>query len=298
MRFGLDLGGTKMEAVLLNEAGEIVWRQRKPTPSEEYEAIIETIAALVDEADRESAQEISIGIGMPGSLSPKTGLVRNSNTQCLNGRAIQQDLERKLARQVRLANDANCFALSEATDGAGAGAQSVFGVIIGTGCGGGLVFNGELQNGANSIGGEWGHNPLAAPRAEELPGPPCYCGRQGCNEVWISGSGFARDHEAVTGEKLTAEEIIASDSATAKASLERLCDRVARALGAVVNLVDPEVIVLGGGLSNVDALYTHIPEIWDAYIFSDVIETRLVKNQHGDASGVRGAAWLWPTHNA
>ncbi|MEL0150208.1 MAG: ROK family protein [Rhodobiaceae bacterium] len=298
MRFGLDLGGTKMEAVLLNEAGEIVWRQRKPTPSEEYEAIIETIAALVDEADRESAQEISIGIGMPGSLSPKTGLVRNSNTQCLNGRPIQQDLESKLARQVRLANDANCFALSEATDGAGAGAQSVFGVIIGTGCGGGLVFNGELQNGANSIGGEWGHNPLAAPRAEELPGPPCYCGRQGCNEVWISGSGFARDHEAVTGEKLTAEEIIASDSATAKASLERLCDRVARALGAVVNLVDPEVIVLGGGLSNVDALYTHIPEIWDAYIFSDVIETRLVKNQHGDASGVRGAAWLWPTHNA
>lgn len=298
MRFGLDLGGTKMEAVLLNEAGEIVWRQRKPTPSEEYEAIIETIAELVDEADRESAQEISIGIGMPGSLSPKTGLVRNSNTQCLNGRTIQQDLERKLARKVRLANDANCFALSEATDGAGAGAQSVFGVIIGTGCGGGLVFNGELQNGANSIGGEWGHNPLAAPRAEELPGPPCYCGRQGCNEVWISGSGFARDHEAVTGEKLTAGEIIASDSDTAKASLERLCDRVARALGAVVNLVDPEVIVLGGGLSNVDALYTDIPEIWDAYIFSDVIETRLVKNQHGDASGVRGAAWLWPTHNA
>jgi fructokinase len=298
MRFGLDLGGTKMEAVLLNEAGEIVWRQRRPTPSENYEAIIETIAELVGEADRESTQEISIGIGMPGSLSPKTGLVRNSNTQCLNGRAIQQDLESKLARQVRLANDANCFALSEATDGAGAGAQSVFGVIIGTGCGGGLVFNGELQNGANSIGGEWGHNPLAAPRAEELPGPPCYCGRHGCNEVWISGSGFARDHEAIAGEKLTAEQIIASDSAAAKASFERLCDRIARALGAVINVVDPDVIVLGGGLSNVDALYTHIPEIWDAYIFSDVIETRLVKNKHGDASGVRGAAWLWPTHNA
>ncbi|MGB0697765.1 MAG: ROK family protein [Parvibaculales bacterium] len=298
MRFGLDLGGTKMEAVLLNEAGEIVWRQRRPTPSENYEAIIETIAELVGEADRESTQEISIGIGMPGSLSPKTGLVRNSNTQCLNGRPIQQDLESKLARQVRLANDANCFALSEATDGAGAGAQSVFGVIIGTGCGGGLVFNGELQNGANSIGGEWGHNPLAAPRAEELPGPPCYCGRHGCNEVWISGSGFARDHEAIAGEKLTAEQIIASDSAAAKASFERLCDRIARALGAVINVVDPDVIVLGGGLSNVDALYTHIPEIWDAYIFSDVIETRLVKNKHGDASGVRGAAWLWPTHNA
>ena len=298
MRFGLDLGGTKMEAVLLNEAGEIVWRQRRPTPSENYEAIIETIAELVGEADRESTQEISIGIGMPGSLSPKTGLVRNSNTQCLNGRPIQQDLESKLARQVRLANDANCFALSEATDGAGAGAQSVFGVIIGTGCGGGLVFNGELQNGANSIGGEWGHNPLAAPRAEELPGPPCYCGRHGCNEVWISGSGFARDHEAIAGEKLTAEQIIASDSAAAKASFERLCDRIARALGAVINVVDPDVIVLGGGLSNVDALYTHIPEIWDGYIFSDVIETRLVKNKHGDASGVRGAAWLWPLNKS
>ncbi len=298
MRFGLDLGGTKMEAVLLNEAGEIVWRQRRPTPSENYEAIIETIAELVGEADRESTQEISIGIGMPGSLSPKTGLVRNSNTQCLNGRAIQQDLESKLARQVRLANDANCFALSEATDGAGAGAQSVFGVIIGTGCGGGLVFNGELQNGANSIGGEWGHNPLAAPRAEELPGPPCYCGRHGCNEVWISGSGFARDHEAIAGEKLTAEQIIANDSAAAKASFERLCGRIARALGAVINVVDPDVIVLGGGLSNVDALYTHIPEIWDAYIFSDVIETRLVKNKHGDASGVRGAAWFWPLNKS
>ena len=298
MRFGLDLGGTKMEAVLLNKAGEIVWRQRRPTPSENYEAIIETIAELVGEADRESTQEISIGIGMPGSLSPKTGLVRNSNTQCLNGRPIQQDLESKLARQVRLANDANCFALSEATDGAGAGAQSVFGVIIGTGCGGGLVFNGELQNGANSIGGEWGHNPLAAPRAEELPGPPCYCGRHGCNEVWISGSGFARDHEAIAGEKLTAEQIIASDSAAAKASFERLCDRIARALGAVINVVDPDVIVLGGGLSNVDALYTHIPEIWDGYIFSDVIETRLVKNKHGDSSGVRGAAWLWPLNKS
>ncbi len=199
-----------------------------------------------------------------------------------------------MAREVRLANDANCFALSEATDGAGAGVQSVFGVIIGTGCGGGLVFDGKLQNGANGIGGEWGHNPLAAPTADELPGPPCYCGRHGCNEVWISGSGFARDHEAIAGEKLTAEQIIASDSAAAKASFERLCDRIARALGAVINVVDPDVIVLGGGLSNVDALYTHIPEIWDGYIFSDVIETRLVKNKHGDSSGVRGAAWLWP----
>lgn len=294
MRFGLDLGGTKMEAVLLDDTGEIVWRERRPTPAEDYQAIIETIAALVAQAANETAQEMTVGIGMPGSLSPKTGLARNSNTQCLNGRAIKQDLESAMAREVRLANDANCFALSEATDGAGAGAQSVFGVIIGTGCGGGLVFDGKLQNGANGIGGEWGHNPLAASTADELPGPPCYCGRHGCNEVWISGSGFARDHEAIAGEKLTAEQIIASDSAAAKASFQRLCVRIARALGAVINVVDPDVIVLGGGLSNVDALYTHIPKIWDGYIFSDVIETRLVKNKHGDASGVRGAAWLWP----
>ena len=298
MRFGLDLGGTKMEAVLLDDAGEIAWRDRRPTPAEDYKAIIDTIAELVSEAGGHSTDEITVGIGMPGSLSPKTGLVRNSNTQSLNGRDIQQDLESRLAQPVRIANDANCFALSEAIDGAGAGVQSVFGVIVGTGCGGGLVFDGKLQNGVNGIGGEWGHNPLAAPRADELPGPPCYCGRHGCNEVWISGSGFARDHEAVTGEKLTAEEIIASDSGAAKASFERLCDRMARALGAVINLLDPEVVVLGGGLSKVDALYTHIPEIWDAYIFSDAIETRLVKNKHGDASGVRGAAWLWPTHNS
>ena len=298
MRFGLDLGGTKMEAVLLDDTGEIVWRERRPTPAEDYQAIIETIAALVAQAAIETAQEMTVGIGMPGSLSPKTGLARNSNTQCLNGQAIKQDLESAMAREVRLANDANCFALSEATDGAGAGAQSVFGVIIGTGCGGGLVFDGKLQNGANGIGGEWGHNPLAAPTADELPGPPCYCGRHGCNEVWISGSGFARDHEAIAGEKLTAEQIIASDSAAAKASFERLCDRIARALGAVINVVDPDVIVLGGGLSNVDVLYTHIPEIWDGYIFSDVIETRLVKNKHGDSSGVRGAAWLWPLNKS
>ena len=298
MRFGLDLGGTKIEAVLLDDTSEIVWRERRLTPADDYQAIIETIAALVAQAANETAQEMTVGIGMPGSLSPKTGLVRNSNTQCLNGQAIKQDLESVMAREVRLANDANCFALSEATDGAGAGAQSVFGVIIGTGCGGGLVFDGKLQNGANGIGGEWGHNPLAAPTAEELPGPPCYCGRHGCNEVWISGSGFTRDHAAIAGEKLTAEQIIASDSVAAKASFERLCDRLARALGAVINLVDPDVIVLGGGLSNINELYTHIPRIWDGYIFSDVIETRLVKNLHGDASGVRGAAWLWPLNKS
>lgn len=296
MRFGLDLGGTKIEAVVLDAKGAIVWRQRLPTPQDDYAAICANIAALVAQAEADTHTALSIGIGMPGSLSPKTGLVRNSNTQCLNGRAIKQDLETLLAREIRLANDANCFALSEATDGAGQGAASVFGVILGTGCGGGLVVNGRLQNGANGIGGEWGHNPLPAPRAEERPGPDCYCGRQGCNEVWISGSGFARDHAEMTGENLTAAEMMQADTPQVRASFERFCDRLARALGAVINLVDPHVIVLGGGLSNIDALYTRIPEIWDAYIFSDAIETRFLKNRHGDSSGVRGAAWLWPQH--
>ena len=298
MRFGLDLGGTKMEAILIDGDGAIVWRERRPTPAEDYQAIIDTIGALVAEADTQARQPVSVGIGMPGSLSPVTGLVRNSNTQSLNDQPIRQDLEACLARPVRLANDANCFALSEAQDGAGQGAQSVFGVILGTGCGGGLVINGALQEGVNGVGGEWGHNPLAAPTIDEVPGPACYCGRTGCNEVWISGSGFARDHAATTGQNMTAEEIIAAATPEAEASFERLCDRIARALGAVVNLIDPEAIVLGGGLSNVDALYTRVPEIWHNYIFSDAIETKLLKNRHGDSSGVRGAAWLWPNEGA
>ena len=294
MRFGLDLGGTKTEAAVLDGGGDIVWRERRPTPADSYDAVIRQIADLVQTAEAATDTALSVGIGMPGSLSPKTGLVRNSNTQSLNNKPIKQDLQALLGREVRLANDANCFALSEAVDGAGAGADAVFGVIVGTGCGGGLVMNGRLQHGANGIGGEWGHNPLAAPTADEVPGPPCYCGRQGCNEVWISGSGFARDHLAVTGEALTAEQIIAADTEAARASFARLCDRMARALGAVINLVDPDIIVLGGGLSNVDALYERVPAVWDAYIFSDVIETKLVKNKHGDSGGVRGAAWLWP----
>lgn len=307
MRFGLDLGGTKMEAIIIDDAGNIIWRDRRPTPADDYDAILASITGLVEEADKqaktgaktgaktEATQSVNVGIGMPGSLSPLTGLVRNSNTQSLNGQPIKQDLEHRLSRPVRLANDANCFALSEASDGAGQGAQSVFGVILGTGCGGGLVINGVLQDGVNGIGGEWGHNPLAAPTADEVPGPACYCGRHGCNEVWISGSGFARDHAAITGEILRAQDIIAADTPEAEASFERLCDRIARALGAVINLVDPEIIVLGGGLSNVDAIYDRVPQIWGKYIFSDAIATKLLKNRHGDSSGVRGAAWLWPS---
>ena len=294
MRCGLDLGGTKIEAIILDDAGEIIWRQRQPTPSADYAEILDTLSTIVARADAEAGCQLSVGIGMPGSISPLTGRVRNSNTLCRNDPPIHQDLQQRLNRDVRVANDANCFALSEAVDGAGQGANSVFGVILGTGCGGGFVVNHKLQNGANGIGGEWGHNPLASPTADELPGPDCYCGRRGCNEVWISGSGFARDHLAVTGENLTAEAIMAAGTPQSEASFERLCDRIARALGAVINIVDPETIVLGGGLSNIEAIYQRVPELWGAYIFSDVIETKLLPNKHGDASGVRGAAWLWP----
>ena len=294
MRCGIDLGGTKTEAVILDDNGEIVWRAREATPADSYDAILDTLENLINAADAHAGSAVNIGIGMPGSLSPKTGNIRNSNTQSLIGKPFREDMQNRLGRDVRLANDANCFALSEAHDGAGAGAHAVFGVILGTGCGGGLVIDGQLQVGANGIGGEWGHNPLAAPRADEVPGPPCYCGRNGCNEVWLSGKGVARDHYETTGQKLTAIEIAAQETPEAKASIERLSDRLARALGAVINLVDPDVIVLGGGLSNIDLFYSRVPELWANYIFSDVINTRLVPNKHGDASGVRGAAWLWP----
>ena len=295
MRCGIDLGGTKTEAVILDDNGEIIWRARKATPADSYNAILDTLETLICAADSHARSTVNVGIGMPGSLSPKTGNIRNSNTQSLIGKPFREDMQDRLGREVRLANDANCFALSEAFDGAGAGANGVFGVILGTGCGGGLVINGKLQVGTNGIGGEWGHNPLAAPRADEVPGPPCYCGRNGCNEVWLSGTGLARDHYETTGEKLTAIEIAAQATPETIASIERLCDRLARALGAVINLVDPDIIVLGGGLSNIDLLYSRIPELWADYIFSDVINTRIVPNKHGDASGVRGAAWLWPS---
>jgi predicted NBD/HSP70 family sugar kinase len=280
----------------MDDNGEIIWRARKATPADSYDAILDTLETLICAADAHAGSTVNVGIGMPGSLSPKTGNIRNSNTQSLIGKPFREDMQNRLGREVRLANDANCFALSEAFDGAGAGAgaNGVFGVILGTGCGGGLVINGKLQVGTNGIGGEWGHNPLAAPRADEVPGPLCYCGRKGCNEVWLSGTGLARDHYETTGEKLTAVEIAAQATPGTKASIERLSDRLARALGAVINLVDPDVIVLGGGLSNIDLFYSRVPELWANYIFSDVINTRLVPNKHGDASGVRGAAWLWP----
>ncbi len=292
MRFGVDLGGTKIQAVVINPDNQIIWQERRPTPADSYPSILNEIGAMLAEAEQTTQSTLPVGIGMPGSLSPATGLVRNSNTQCLNGQAILNDLEAQLGRRVWIANDANCFALSEACDGAGANASSVFGVILGTGCGGGLVINQQLHSGANAIGGEWGHNPLAACSPEEMPGPSCYCGRTGCNETWISGPGFAADHYRQTGDRLTPAQIATSEDPACRASVERLCDRIARALAVVINIVDPEIIVLGGGLSQVDILYHRVPELWHNYIFSDVIKTRLVRNKHGDASGVRGAAWL------
>jgi fructokinase len=284
-RIGVDLGGTKIEALVLDGQGREVFRKRVPAPHAAYEATLEAVAALVREAG-----EGSVGIGIPGALSPATGLVKNANSTHLIGHPFKQDLERALGREVRMANDANCFALSEAVDGAGAGAEVVFGVILGTGVGGGVVVRGEVLTGINAIAGEWGHNPLPLPGPADLPLRECYCHRRGCIEAYLSGPSFARDHELATGERLSPDEIVARGS---EATLARYEERLARALGTVINLIDPDVVVLGGGMSNVKRLYDNVPKIWGRYIFSDVVATRLSPPVHGDASGVRGAAWLW-----
>lgn len=296
-RIGIDLGGTKIEGVCIDSRGIERARQRISTPQARgYEAIIAAIVDLVRELESTVGQRASVGIGTPGSPSPSSGLQRNSNTVCLNGRALKTDLELALGQPIRLANDADCFALSEATDGAGAGASSVFGVIVGTGTGGGLVVGGRLLAGANGIAGEWGHNPLPWPTDEELPGPTCYCGKTGCIETWLSGPGLAADHERHGGTRRPAGDIaraaLLGDPA-AEEAMERHAQRFARALASVINIVDPEVIVLGGGLSRVGTLYTRLPELVTQWIFSDVFRTRILPARHGDASGVRGAAWLW-----
>jgi len=296
MRIGIDLGGTKIEAIALADDGAIHLRRRVPTPAADgYEAIVGALASLVIDVERELGVPCSVGVGTPGALSPTTGLLRNSNTVCLNGRALDRDLADALGREVQLANDADCFALSEATDGAGAGAPSVFGVIAGTGVGGGIVVAGALVSGPNAIAGEWGHNALPRPGDDERPGPRCYCGRHGCIETWLSGPGLARDHEEASGETLEPAGIVQAaeaGSAAARATLDRHAERFARALASVINVLDPHVIVLGGGLSNLEHLYEAIPARWAQYVFSDVVQTRLVKNRFGDSSGVRGAAWL------
>jgi len=296
-RIGVDLGGTKIEAIALADDGSIPVRLRVATPRHDYRGTLESIAQLVREIESRIGRQASVGVGMPGAISPATGLVKNANSTWLNGKALSEDLSALLDRPIRFANDANCFALSEASDGAAAGASCVFGVIVGTGTGGGVVVNGRVLTGINAIGGEWGHNPLPAPMADELPGPACYCGRRGCIETFLSGPGLARDHERATGLSLEPAEIAGRADAgepEAKATLERYEDRMARALGSIINVVDPDVIVLGGGMSNIARLYDRVPARWSRYVFSDRVDTRLVPPRHGDSSGVRGAAWLWP----
>ncbi|HEY8432330.1 MAG TPA: ROK family protein [Sandaracinaceae bacterium] len=298
MRIGVDLGGTKIEALALDEDGRELVRRRVPTPQAEgYDAIVAAVRDLVLEVERELGERGTVGVGTPGAISPKTGLLKNSNTVALNGRPLDRDLSAALAREVRIANDADCFALSEATDGAAAGAPIVFGVIAGTGVGGGIVVEGRLLSGPNAIAGEWGHDPLPWPSADELPGPPCYCGKRGCIETWLSGPGLSADHERASGERLDAKAIAAraaAGDAAAQATLDRHADRFARALAMVINVLDPHVVVLGGGVSNLAHLCEAILARWERYVFGDGVRTRLVRARHGDSSGVRGAAWLWP----
>lgn len=295
-RIGIDLGGTKIEIVALDGAGAIRLRRRVPTPAGDYPATLSTIGALVREAEVELRERASVGIAMPGALSLATGLVKNSNSTCLNGRPFLHDVQAALGREVRVQNDANCFALSEAVDGAGQGARVVFGVILGTGVGGGIVIDGQVLTGVNAIAGEWGHNPLPLAGTEGEALPRCYCGRAGCVEAYLSGPALAADHERVAGERIDAVVIAGraerGDAACA-ATLDRHARRLARALASVVNVIDPDVIVLGGGLSKLPHLYDRVPELWKPYIFSDDVRTRLVPPVHGDSSGVRGAAWLW-----
>lgn len=293
---GVDLGGTKIEAIALDRDGGVLVRRRVPTPAGDYHATLRAIAALVADIEAGLGATGTVGIGTPGAVSRATGLIRNSNSTCLNGQPLPQDLERSLDRPVRLANDADCFTLSEAADGAAAGASVVFGVIIGTGVGGGVVVHGRLLAGPNAIAGEWGHNPLPWPQPDEWPGSPCYCGKRGCIETLLSGPGMSGEHHAVTGERLTPGEIVAraqGGDEHCEAALVRYEDRLARALASVINILDPEVIVLGGGLSNLARLYANVPRSWGRYVFSDRVDTRLVPPAHGDSSGVRGAAWLW-----
>ncbi|KZD09669.1 ROK family protein [Oceanibaculum pacificum] len=298
MRLGIDLGGTKIEIIALNErTGEALLRERVPTPQGDYDGTLRAIAGLVRMAEQRTGRRGTVGIGIPGTISPATGLIKNANSVCLIGHALDKDLEAILDRPVRLANDANCFALSEATDGAAAGAGVVFGAILGTGCGGGIVVDGRPLVGPNSIAGEWGHTPLPWPQDAERPGPRCYCGLDGCLETFLSGGGLALDYNAATGQSLTSPDICAAAAQgeeAAELALQRYEDRLARALASMMNILDPDVIVLGGGLSTLERLYVNVPKLWGRYVFSDTVVTPLVPPMHGDSSGVRGAAWLWP----
>ena len=310
MRIGIDLGGSKIEGIALDATGVELARIRTETPKNDYLATLDALRDVIASLEADVGQSGTVGVGTPGAIDPATGLMKNANSVALNGMQLDRDLARTLDREVRLANDADCFALSEATDGAGAGAAVVFGVILGTGVGGGVVVRGDLVQGPNAIAGEWGHNPLPWPLPWPLPsplpwplgrgeveGPDCYCGLRGCIESYLSGPALEREYEAVTGVKVTASEIAeratAGEDDAAKV-LDQYVDRLARSLATVLNVLDPDVVVLGGGVSNVARLYRDVPDSWDRYVFSPQVTTRLVQAQHGDSSGVRGAAWLWP----
>jgi fructokinase/N-acetylglucosamine kinase len=323
LRLGIDLGGTKIEIIALDKAGKELLRHRVPTPQTDYKATVETVTHLVRQTEAELGQPGTVGIGTPGALSLASGLMKNCNSTCLIGHPLKNDLEAALGREIRLTNDANCFALSEATDGAAAGAEVVFGVILGTGVGGGIVVRGHVLNGINSIAGEWGHSPLPYfqfrhaqadhgetgthpatgeriihpwPSERECNGPQCYCGKKGCIEAYLSGPALAADHIRYGGEDLPAHEIAqlaAAGYGPCSKTLARYEERLARALAGVINILDPDVIVLGGGLSNIQRLYDNVPKLWPRYAFSDRVDTRLVPPKYGDSSGVRGAAWLW-----
>jgi fructokinase len=296
MRIGIDLGGTKIEGLAMNATGRELARLRVPTPRDDYAATIAAIAEVTSELEKRTQRVGSVGVGIPGTVVASTGLVKNANSTWLNGRPLCDDLSAAMGREVRCANDANCFAVSEAVDGAAAGYGVVFGVIVGTGCGGGVAFHGKVHNGPNGLAGEWGHTPLPWMHADEFPGPACYCGKHGCVESWISGTGFARDYEHVTGRRVRSEEIVAAadaGEADALAAFDRLEDRMARSLSTIINVLDPDAIVLGGGLSRIDRIYEGIDRRLGEYCFGGRVEVKLLRALHGDSSGVRGAAWLW-----
>ncbi len=297
MRIGIDLGGTKIEALAIDHTGTELVRHRIDTPRNDYKATVDAMAGLVRRLEAETGRVGTVGAGIPGTISHITGLVKNANSTWLNGRPLDKDLSAALGREVRVANDANCLAVSEATDGAAAGKHVVFGVILGTGCGGGVAIHGRVHDGRNGVGGEWGHNPLPWQRPEEYPGPVCYCGKRGCMEMWVSGTGVAFDYKQVTGRAKTAKEILVDFEAgdtDATATVSRFEDRLARGLAHLINVLDPDVFVLGGGLSKVKHIYEAVPEKLAAYVFGGEADTPILQAKYGDSSGVRGAAWLWP----
>ncbi len=296
MLIGIDLGGTKIEGIAVSDNGDELFRQRVPTPSGDYRATLQVIYELVSQIESGLNEKGSVGVCTPGAISPATGLLKNSNSVCMNAKPVYEDLSRVLNRDIRIANDANCFALSEAIDGAAAGEEVVFGVIVGTGTGAGVVVNGHVLGGPNAIAGEWGHNPLPWPQDNERPGPACYCGKHGCIETWLSGPGMSRDYLDLSGQTLEAKQIAVlagEGEEEAELCLQRYEDRMARSLAHVINILDPDVIVLGGGMGNIGRLYANVPGMWGQYVFSDRVDTKLVRPKFGDSSGVRGAAWLW-----